>query len=111
VSSGPFPHPVTRWATRVAENVGRAGHRALESLTFTNDVMAGLLDQSLETAELRRRIRDHPLVPSSIPIYEYVYDVHTGRLLEVPESPPPPAEPRSSASRSTAPRAATPSQR
>jgi carbonic anhydrase len=33
-----------------------------------------------------RRIRDHPLVPSSIPIYGYVYDVHTGRLVEVPEA-------------------------
>jgi carbonic anhydrase len=30
-----------------------------------------------------RRIREHPLVPKSIPIYGYVYDVHTGRLTEV----------------------------
>jgi carbonic anhydrase len=27
-----------------------------------------------------RRIREHPLVPKSIPIYGYVYDVKTGRL-------------------------------
>ncbi len=85
---------------------------------FTNDVMAGLLEQSLETAELGedgfhdvgagpgsneghtidwltiadpeqsviddvRRIRNHPLVPSRIPIHGYIYDVTTGRLEEV----------------------------
>jgi carbonic anhydrase len=31
-----------------------------------------------------RRIRAHPLVPPDIPIYGYVYDVKTGRLVEVP---------------------------
>ena len=30
------------------------------------------------------RIRNHPLVPKSIPIYGYVYDVKSGRLVEVP---------------------------
>jgi carbonic anhydrase len=30
------------------------------------------------------RIRRHPLVPGEIPIYGYVYDVRTGRLIEVP---------------------------
>jgi carbonic anhydrase len=29
------------------------------------------------------RIRTHPLVPAGIPIYGYVYDVKTGRLVEV----------------------------
>jgi carbonic anhydrase len=29
------------------------------------------------------RIRSHPLVPASIPIYGYVYDVRSGRLIEV----------------------------
>jgi carbonic anhydrase len=33
-----------------------------------------------------QRIRNHPLVPASIPIYGYVYDVATGSLLEVPEA-------------------------
>ncbi len=33
-----------------------------------------------------RRIRNHPLVPGSIPIYGYIYDVKTGRLVEVPEA-------------------------
>jgi carbonic anhydrase len=32
------------------------------------------------------RIRNHPLVPGRIPIYGYIYDVTTGRLLEVPEA-------------------------
>lgn len=86
---------------------------------FTNDVMAGLLESSLETASLGAdgftdigkgpgstegryinwltiahaensvvedvsRIRNHPLVPKNIPIYGYIYNVHTGRLIEIP---------------------------
>jgi carbonic anhydrase len=31
-----------------------------------------------------RRIRGHPLVPGDIPIYGYIYDVRSGRLVEVP---------------------------
>ena len=88
---------------------------------FTNDVMAGLLESSLDTAALDadgftdvgegpgssegryinwltiadnaasvtedvRRIRNHPLVPGRIPIYGCIYDVATGRLVEVPEA-------------------------
>ncbi len=32
------------------------------------------------------RIRTHPLVPASIPIYGFIYDVSSGKLLEVPEA-------------------------
>jgi carbonic anhydrase len=32
------------------------------------------------------RIRTHPLVPATIPIYGYVYDVSSGKLIEVPEA-------------------------
>jgi len=32
------------------------------------------------------RIRNHPLVPGRIPIHGYVYNVHTGRLAEVPDA-------------------------
>jgi carbonic anhydrase len=32
------------------------------------------------------RIRHHPLVPGSIPIYGYIYDVATGVLNEVTEA-------------------------
>jgi len=88
---------------------------------FTDDVMRGLLGQSLETAELGAggfhdvgsgpgsseaayidwltisdrersvvedvsRIRAHPLVPRRIPIYGYVYDVKSGRLIEIPDA-------------------------
>ena len=89
--------------------------------TFTDEVMRGLLSQSLETAALDaggwsdrgqgpgsaegayidwltisdraesvrvdvRRIRHHPLVPASIPVHGYLYDVRSGRLIEVPEA-------------------------
>jgi carbonic anhydrase len=33
-----------------------------------------------------RRIRSHPLVPSSVAIHGYIYDVKNGRLIEVPEA-------------------------
>lgn len=32
------------------------------------------------------RIRNHPLVAGHIPIYGYVYDVRSGKLIEVPEA-------------------------
>jgi carbonic anhydrase len=32
------------------------------------------------------RIRTHPLVPNTIPIYGYIYDVTNGKLVEVPEA-------------------------
>jgi carbonic anhydrase len=32
------------------------------------------------------RIRHHPLVPATIPIHGYIYDVRTGRLVEVPQA-------------------------
>jgi carbonic anhydrase len=88
---------------------------------FTDEVIAGLLDKSLETATIDAkgwhdhgrgpgsvhghfikwhtianlehsvvedvaRIRTHPLVPKRIPIYGYIYDVRSGRLVEVPEA-------------------------
>lgn len=33
-----------------------------------------------------QRVRSHPLVPDSVVIYGYVYDVKNGRLIEVPEA-------------------------
>ncbi len=88
---------------------------------FTNDVITGLLEKSLDTATIDAdgwhdvgqgpgssegqfidwltiknqsesvtadvsRIRNHPLVPRSIPIYGYIYDVKSGKLLPVPEA-------------------------
>jgi carbonic anhydrase len=87
--------------------------------TFTDEVMRGLLAQSLETATVDAdgwhdtgsgpgshegdfidwltisdqaesvrgdvaRIRNHPLVPDTIPVHGYIYDVKTGALNEVP---------------------------
>ena len=43
-------------------------------------------EQSKSVAADVKRIRNHPLVPRDIPIYGYVYDVTTGRLVEVPEA-------------------------
>lgn len=85
---------------------------------FTDEVIRGLLANSLETAALDangfhdvgtgpgshegtyidwltiadqgqsvtddvQRIRHHPLVPKDIPIYGYIYDVTSGKLVEV----------------------------
>jgi len=43
-------------------------------------------DQAESVASDVRRIRAHPLVPASVPIYGYVYDVKNGRLIEVPKA-------------------------
>jgi carbonic anhydrase len=32
------------------------------------------------------RIRSHPLVPKSIPIYGYIFDVKSGKLVEIPDA-------------------------
>jgi len=43
-------------------------------------------DNPTSVVEDVTRIRSHPLVPAGIPIYGYIYDVATGRLVEVPEA-------------------------
>lgn len=43
-------------------------------------------DREQSVVEDVTRIRAHPLVPPGIPIYGYVYDVKTGRLVEVPDA-------------------------
>lgn len=85
---------------------------------FTDEVIRGLLANSLETAALGAegfydigkgpgsaeaqfidwltikdnaqsvvddvtRIKNHPLVPKNIPVYGYIYDVKSGRLVEI----------------------------
>jgi carbonic anhydrase len=64
------------------QDVGKGpGSRAgeyIEFLTISN------LEQSvIDDVE---RIRSHPLVPDTITIYGYIYDVKSGRLIEVPEA-------------------------
>ena len=41
-------------------------------------------DRDKAVIEDVQRIRRHPLVPSNIPIHGYIYEVETGKLLEVP---------------------------
>jgi carbonic anhydrase len=50
----------------------------IEWLTFKNLNQSVIHDMA--------RIRTHPLVPLAIPIYGYVYDVISGKLIEVPEA-------------------------
>ncbi|GAB6067662.1 carbonic anhydrase [Methylothermus subterraneus] len=43
-------------------------------------------DQAQSVVDDVIRIKSHPLVPKEIPVYGYIYDVKTGRLIEVPEA-------------------------
>ncbi|MFN8168529.1 MAG: carbonic anhydrase [Candidatus Nanopelagicales bacterium] len=43
-----------------------------------------IADQEASVVEDVSRIRNHPLVPDRIAIHGYVYDVRSGRLVEVP---------------------------
>ncbi|GAB11570.1 hypothetical protein GOARA_078_00190 [Gordonia araii NBRC 100433] len=43
-----------------------------------------IADQAVSVTEDVRRIKSHPLVPAGIPVHGYIYDVKTGRLVEVP---------------------------
>src|SRR5215471_9231582 len=43
-------------------------------------------DQEQSVRDDVERIREHPLVPDDIAIYGYLYDVKSGRLLEVPRA-------------------------
>ena len=45
-----------------------------------------IADNPRSVVEDVTRVRNHPLVPRSIPIYGYIYDVTTGKLVEVPEA-------------------------
>jgi carbonic anhydrase len=41
-------------------------------------------DQAVSVTEDVLRIRNHPLVPKNIPVYGYIYDCGSGKLIEVP---------------------------
>ncbi len=41
-------------------------------------------EQAESVTEDVARIKAHPLVPAGIPVYGYIYEVKTGRLVEVP---------------------------
>ena len=59
----------------VGTGPGSAEARYIDWLTIA--------DQQGAVVEDVERIRNHPLVPGSIPIYGYLYDVHSGRLIEI----------------------------
>lgn len=66
-----------RWVDVGAGPGSRAGE-FIEWLTVSNQAQSVVDDVT--------RIRAHPLVPAGIAIYGYVYDVATGRLVEVQEA-------------------------
>ncbi len=43
-------------------------------------------DQKQAVVDDVQRIRTHPLVPKAIPVYGYIYDVKSGKLIEVEEA-------------------------
>ncbi|CAH9018486.1 beta-class carbonic anhydrase [Candidatus Nitrosacidococcus sp. I8] len=45
-----------------------------------------IADQAQSVFEDVQRICTHPLVPHHIPVYGYIYDVKSGRLIEVPKA-------------------------
>jgi carbonic anhydrase len=62
----------------VGTGPGSAEARYIDWLTITDNAQSVVEDVS--------RIRAHSLVPGTIPIYGYIYDVATGRLIEIPEA-------------------------
>ena len=59
----------------VGKGPGSRAGEYIEWLVIKNQKQAVLDDVA--------RIRNHPLVPNSIPVYGYLYDVRSGKLLEV----------------------------
>ena len=59
----------------VGKGPGSSEAQFIDRLTIADTAQAVVDDVS--------RIRRHPLVPKSIPIYGYIYDVKTGKLVEV----------------------------
>lgn len=57
---------------------GTTNGKYISWLTFT--------DNAKSVVEDVERIRSSPMVPSDIPIYGYIYDCKTGKLVEVPEA-------------------------
>ena len=45
-----------------------------------------IADNAASVVQDVERIKAHPLVPGNIPVYGYIYDCRTGRLVEVPEA-------------------------
>ncbi|MCY7293621.1 MAG: carbonic anhydrase [Ferruginibacter sp.] len=67
----------TGWKN-VTEEGGSEEAKHISFLTISNQAESILSDV--------KRIKSHPLVPSYIPVYGYIYDVKTGKLIEIPEA-------------------------
>ena len=62
----------------VTEEGGSEEAKHISFLTISNQANSILEDV--------KRIKSHPLVPSYIPVYGYIYDVKSGNLMEIPEA-------------------------
>jgi carbonic anhydrase len=62
----------------IGKGPGSRAAQFVEFLTIPNQKQAVIDDVE--------RIRNHPLVPASIPVYGYVYDVKSGKLIEIEEA-------------------------
>jgi carbonic anhydrase len=62
----------------VGKGPGSTEGEFIDWLTMKNNAVSLVADV--------RRIRNHPLIPKSIPVYGYIYDVRTGKLAEVPDA-------------------------
>lgn len=64
------------------EDVGRGrGSRAGEYIEWLT-----IADQKQAVVDDVERIHNHPLVPKTIPIYGFIYDVRSGKLIEVTDA-------------------------
>jgi len=62
----------------VGQGPGSSEGAKIDWLTFTDDRQAVIDDV--------KKMRNHPLIPKSIPVYGYLYDVKTGKLEEIKEA-------------------------
>ncbi len=60
------------------KGAGSPEGRYINWLTFSDNVASVVEDV--------KRIKAHPLVPNNIPVYGYIYNCETGRLVEVPDA-------------------------
>jgi len=71
-----------RLTTNGFEDVGRGpGSRAGEYIEWLT-----IADQKQAVVDDVGRIRNHPLVPKTIPVYGFLYDVRSGKLIEVADA-------------------------
>ncbi|MGI2906034.1 hypothetical protein [Tolypothrix sp. VBCCA 56010] len=82
VGAGSFPTPHTPHPapapTGLGEEPGSTEGEFIDWLTIDDQAKSVYADV--------KRIRFHPLVPREISIYGYIYDVQTGKLIEVTEA-------------------------